>query len=168
MKQSTPLPEGDRIVPMQQADLAVVHQLECDSQQDSWSLQHFADELDNPASTVDLYWCPGEYQSPGGYQRQGQLAGFLFSWQIADELQIQNLATLPAMRRRGIAVRLLEHAIARSRTTGLASIWLEVRDSNTAAISLYNRFGFSACGKRSGYYPDGEDALIMSYIAKML
>ena len=142
---------------MQQADLAVVHQLECASQRDSWSLQHFADELDNPVSTVDLYWCPG------GCQRQGQLAGFLCSWLIADELQIQNLATLPAMRRRGIAVRLLEHAIARSRTTGLASIWLEVRDSNAAAIALYKRLGFSDCGKRSAYYPDGEDALVMKY-----
>ncbi len=156
-KQSTPLPDGDRIVPMQQADLAVVHQLECASQQDPWSRQHFSEELDNPVSTVDLYWCPGRHQSPS------PLAGFLCSWLIAGELQIQNLATLPAMRRRGIAARLLEHAIARSRKSGLTSIWLEVRDSNTPAIELYKRFGFSACGKRSAYYPDGEDALLMKY-----
>ena len=143
---------GDRIVPMQQADLDVVHQLECRSQQDPWSLQHFESEFDNPVSTVDLYWC------------QDELAGFLCSWLIAGELQIQNLATLPSMRRRGIAVRLLEHVIARSKAAGLNSIWLEVRISNRAAISLYKRFGFSVCGKRSAYYPNGEEALVMKFL----
>lgn len=136
---------------MQHADLAIVHQLECVSQHDAWSLQHFADELDNPVATVDLYWCKDE------------LAGFLCSWLVAGELQIQNLATLPAMRRRGIAASLLEHAIARSQRTGLTSIWLEVRVSNSPAIALYKRFGFVASGSRSAYYPDGEDALMMTF-----
>jgi ribosomal-protein-alanine N-acetyltransferase len=149
---SISLPDGDRIVPMQQADLVIVHQLECDSQKYPWSLQHFAEEFGNQVSSVDLYW------------HRDELAGFLCSWLIAGELQIQNLATLPSMRRRGIAVRLLEHVIARSKAAGLNSIWLEVRISNTAAISLYKRFGFSAGGKRSAYYPDGEDALVMKLL----
>jgi ribosomal-protein-alanine N-acetyltransferase len=136
---------------MQRADLAMVHQLECSCQDDPWSRQHFADELVNPVASVDLYW------------HQEALAGFLCSWLVAGELQIQNLATLPGLRRRGIAGRLLEHALARGRSSGLTSTWLEVRDSNRAAISLYERFGFSARGKRSAYYPDGEDALIMTY-----
>ena len=151
INQQITLPAGDRIASMQQADLAAVHQLECLSQDDAWSLQHFSDELKSPVASVDLYWS------------QNELAGFLCSWLIAGELQIQNLATLPAMRRRGVAVRLLQHVIARSRKTGLSSIWLEVRVSNAPAIALYERFGFSANGNRSAYYPDGEDALIMTY-----
>jgi ribosomal-protein-alanine N-acetyltransferase len=149
-------PEGDSIEPMQQADLEAVHRLECASQQEPWSLQHFADELDNPVASVVLYW------------HSGQLAGFLCSWLIAGELQIQNLATLPALRRRGVAARLLEHAIARSRVAGLTSVWLEVRAGNAPAIALYKRFGFSACGMRCAYYPDGEDALIMTFDAVRL
>ncbi len=137
---------------MQQSDLAEVHKLECASQQEPWGLQHFADELDNPVASVDLYW------------HHSQLTGFLCTWLIAGELQIQNLVTLPAMRRCGVAARLLDHVIARSKTAGLTSIWLEVRVSNRPAIALYERFGFSAGGKRSAYYPDGEDALIMTYI----
>lgn len=151
--QTINLPEGDSISAMQQADLEAVHRLECASQQEPWSLQHFADELDNPVATVVLYW------------HCGQLAGFLCTWLIAGELQIQNLATLPTLRRRGVAVRLLEHAIARSRVAGLSSVWLEVRASNAPAIALYKRFGFSACGKRYAYYPDGEDAQIMTFDA---
>ena len=92
-------------------------------------------------ASVDLYWC------------RDTLAGFLCSWLVAGELQIQNLATLPALRRKGIAVRLLDHVIARSRGAGLTSIWLEVRVSNTPAIALYKRFGFSACGHAFGLLP---------------
>lgn len=150
IKQTHTLPDGDRIALMQRADLIAVHQLECASQPDPWSLQHFADELDSRVATLDLYWC-GE-----------TLAGFLCSWLIAGELQIQNLATLPQMRRRGVAARLLTHAIARSREQGLNAIWLEVRVSNQAAIALYERFGFSINGTRPAYYADGEDALIMT------
>jgi len=145
------LPDGDIIRPMKRSELAAVHQLECASQPEPWSLQHFADEFDNPVASVDLYWC------------EEQLAGFLCSWLIAGELQIQNLATLPALRRRGIAVRLLEHVITRSRRAGLTAVWLEVRLNNAPAISLYERFDFVPCGRRKAYYPDGEDALIMTY-----
>ena len=58
--QSYPLPEGDSITFMQQDDLAEVHQLECASQHEAWSLQHFADELHNPVASVDLYRCGEE------------------------------------------------------------------------------------------------------------
>ena len=91
MNSTIPLPDGDCIEKMQQEDLVAVHQLERASQHEPWSLQHFADELENPVASVDLYW------------HHDQLSGFLCTWLIAGELQIQNLATLPAIRRRGIA-----------------------------------------------------------------
>lgn len=133
------------------ADLEEVYRLECVSQQDPWSRQHFVDELKNPVASIDLYW------------RQEQLAGFLCSWLIAGELQIQNLATCPALRRNGIAARLLHHVVARSRQAGLTSICLEVRVSNHPAIALYTAFGFVPQGSRRAYYSDGEDALVMTY-----
>ena len=143
------LPEGEMILPMRSADLDVVCQLERDSQSHPWSQQHFVDELNNPVASIDLYWV------------KDTLAGFFCSWLIADELQIQNVATLPDMRRRGIAARLMEHVIARSSLSGVTSICLEVRLSNKAAIALYKRFGFESSGTRPAYYPDGEDALVM-------
>ena len=151
INQLNSLSTGDRITLMQREDLAAVHQLECASQPVPWSLQHFVDELDSRVATIDLYW------------REEQLAGFLCSWLIAGELQIQNLATLPQMRRQGIAVKLLAHAIARSQEQGLTSVCLEVRVTNKPAITLYERFGFIVDGTRPSYYPDGEDALLMSY-----
>jgi ribosomal-protein-alanine N-acetyltransferase len=151
INQANTLPAGDRIALMQREDLAAVHQLECASQPDPWSLKHFVDELDSRVATIDLYWS------------EEQLAGFLCSWLIAGELQIQNLATLPQMRRRGIAAKLLAHAIERSQEQGLTYVCLEVRVTNKPAITLYERFGFTIDGTRPSYYPDGEDALLMTY-----
>ena len=136
---------------MNAIDLDAVHQLECHCQRDPWSRQHFVDELVNPVSAVDLYWC------------REVLAGFLCSWLIAGELQVQNLATRPDQRRRGVAARLLAHAIERSRMSGLSSVCLEVRTSNVPAIALYRQFGFVETDRRPGYYPDGEEALLMVY-----
>jgi len=151
---SSDLPAGDRIAPLQAADLAAVHRLECASQQSPWSLQHFADELTNPVATVDLYW------------RGCELAGFLCCWLIAGELQVQNLVTSPTLRRSGIAARLMAHALDRAGRAGELTVsWLEVRISNQPAIALYQRFGYSASGVRKAYYADGEDALIMIYHA---
>ena len=139
---------------MRQPDLDSVCQLECESQSHPWSRQHFIDELSNSVSTIDLYWI-GE-----------TLAGFLCSWLIAGELQVQNVAVRTDLRRRGIARSLIEHVIERSKSSGLTSVWLEVRVGNSAAIALYEKFGFEKSGIRQAYYPDGEDALVMMYKVK--
>lgn len=140
---------GDAIRPMTADDLPRVHALECAAEANPWSLEHFAEELGRPYSHTDLCW------------RNGQLAGFLCSWLIAGELQIQNIATDPAFRRQGVAARLLTVTLERSVAAGLDAAWLEVRVSNAAAISLYERFGFRVVARRTGYYADGEDALVM-------
>ncbi|MEJ2470390.1 MAG: ribosomal protein S18-alanine N-acetyltransferase [Desulfuromonadales bacterium] len=144
------MPPGDRIAPMRPIDLAAVHALEFASQAQPWSRQHFVDEMANPVAAVDLYW------------RQDGLGGFLCTWLIGDELQIQNLATAPQLRRQGIAVSLLSHVMERGRRRGLQTVWLEVRVSNQPAIALYRRLGFCEMARRRAYYADGEDAVIMS------
>jgi ribosomal-protein-alanine N-acetyltransferase len=142
---------GEEIRPMTAADLVQVHALECAAEQDPWSLEHFAAELGNPFSRIDLYW------------RNGQLAGFICTWLVAGEVQIQNVATAPGFRRQGVAARLLTMALDRCRLSGFEAAWLEVRASNAGAIALYERFGFRKAAYRTGYYPDGEDALVMCH-----
>ena len=142
---------GETIRPMTPADLPQVHALACAAEPFPWTPQQFAAELDNPCARIDLCW------------RDGVLAGFLCSWLIAGELQIQNVATAPASRRQGVAARLLAEVLARSKAAGMESAWLEVRVGNPAAIALYERFGFRTVARRPGYYADGEDALVMCY-----
>lgn len=114
-----------------------------------WSKNQFAQELTNPVAAIDCLMI------------DGTIAGYLCSWMICGEMQILNIATAPAYRRQGIGRRLLEQVLARGHRQGLTGVWLEVRASNLSAILLYENLGFEHQGQRRGYYPDGEDALIM-------
>lgn len=114
-----------------------------------WNRQQFVDEFDNPAAALDVALI------------DEQIVGYLCSWLICGELQIQNLATSPHSRRCGIGQTLLDYVIERSRQQGLLSAWLEVREDNLAAIKLYLTCGFAVHGRRKNYYQDGEDALLL-------
>ena len=60
---------------------------------------------------------------------------------------------------------LLEHLIDELEKRGAATLWMEVRASNAAAIALYESLGFNEATIRRNYYPttDGrEDAIIMA------
>jgi ribosomal-protein-alanine acetyltransferase len=93
----------------------------------------------------------------------GELSGVLVGRMAADEFEILNLAVSRARRRRGIASHLLDAALSWSRGAGTKRILLEVRASNQAAIGLYARYGFMACGRRKQYYQNPpEDALLFA------
>lgn len=93
----------------------------------------------------------------------GEAAGFIAARVAADECEIQNLAVTPAYRRRGVARRLVEHALAEARRAGARRCWLEVRASNAGAIAFYRAMGFRRAGLRRAYYSAPvEDGLVMS------
>lgn len=81
---------------------------------------------------------------------------------VLDEGQITNVATHPACRRMGLANCVLSALLAEARERSLAAVSLEVRESNTAAIALYEKHGFSVVGKRNYFYKNPrEHALVM-------
>lgn len=89
------------------------------------------------------------------------LAGYISIYHTEDELEILNLAVRPCLRRQGHGLRILRVALRLARKMDMHKVLLEVRDSNTPAISLYERCGFKRVGLRRKYYADtGEDALI--------
>ena len=89
--------------------------------------------------------------------------GFVVAWVIGDvEVQILEVATLPSMRRRGIASALVRAALD---LAPAADANLECRASNAAAYRLYEKLGFDQVGKRAKYYADGEDCLLMTRVA---
>jgi len=92
----------------------------------------------------------------------GRMAAYLFcAWQYLD-LHILKVATLPEVRRSGLARRLMllaeKHAVEMSGE----SLTLEVRRDNLSAITLYEDLGYARQGIRARYYPNGDDALIMT------
>ncbi|MEJ2090711.1 MAG: ribosomal protein S18-alanine N-acetyltransferase [Syntrophobacterales bacterium] len=121
-----------------------------------WSLWCFLAEYANSKSTILVAGPP----PPEPWETWG----YVIYWVLADEMHLLNLAVHPAQRRRGIARSLLTAALDKARAQGAAVVWLEVRPSNAAALSLYHSFGFKEIGIRPGYYTDnGEDALIYAF-----
>lgn len=88
------------------------------------------------------------------------LVGFLVARHAAAEWELENIVVAAAARNRGLGKRLLEALLARLRETG-ESVFLEVRASNLAARTLYERAGFRQTGCRESYYTDPpEDAVL--------
>ncbi len=79
----------------------------------------------------------------------------------ADEAEILTLATMPQARRQGVGRALLDAALDWARAGGATRVFLEVSDANIPAQALYAAAGFTPCGRRSQYYPDGSDALVL-------
>jgi len=75
---------------------------------------------------------------------------------------IISLAVVPEMRRRGIATSLMKEVLKNLiEIYGVDEYYLEVRVSNSPAISLYKKLGFKPFKIIRGYYRDGEDAYLM-------
>lgn len=95
----------------------------------------------------------------------GEIAAFAITQIVLDEATLFNIAVDPAHQRRGLGRELLEAVIDAVEKRGVATLWLEVRASNAAAIALYESLGFNEATVRRNYYPtaDGhEDAIVMA------
>ncbi len=82
----------------------------------------------------------------------------------AGEAELLRIAVDPAHRGRGLGRRLLEACQRELAEEGLVHLFLEVRVSNAAAIQLYRACGWTPCGRRPGYYADGEDAALFQRV----
>lgn len=97
----------------------------------------------------------------------GQVVGYFFSQCVAGEASLLNIAVDPSFQGKGFGKKLLQAFLDCMRERGAQEVWLEVRESNVAAISLYQGLEFNEFDRRVNYYPTKkghkEDALIMSY-----
>ena len=90
------------------------------------------------------------------------VAAFCAFWRVAEQIHINNLAVRPDLRGQGLGSRLLADVMAESARMGAESATLEVRRSNTPALRLYAKAGFTEAGVRRNYYTQPvEDALVL-------
>ncbi len=117
-----------------------------------WTLESFKRELLLPFSRILVAVENGQ---------NGQPAGFLCRWLVADECHILNVAVHPEYRRHGIATLLMREAITEAKAKRSQFVTLEVRRSNLAARRLYRQLDFEEQRLRRNYYGPGEDAIVM-------
>lgn len=79
---------------------------------------------------------------------------------VFGEAELLSAVTEKSFRRRGFGELLLKKYSEKLKADGIKTIFLEVRESNEAAISLYNKLGFIKISERKKYYGD-ETAVIM-------
>ena len=91
----------------------------------------------------------------------GDIQGFIVAAEAAGEWELENIAIAASSRRRGGADQLVEALLAELRSSRAECLHLEVRESNTAARALYEKWGFEVSGRRVRYYhTPPEDAIL--------
>jgi len=95
-------------------------------------------------------------------QESDRIVGYLIARISGVEGEILDLAVLPERRRRGIGAALLNTTWNALQREGVKELYLEVRETNSAAIALYRQRGFRPVGVRPRYYRNPpEDALVL-------
>ena len=135
---------------MHSSDLAAVTAIKQLVQTHPWKEQQFKESIDSYHSTV--------------IEQQGQVVGFCILQPVLDEANLLLMAVHPSQQGKGLGYQLLEASIAQLKNDPL-QIFLEVRESNQAAIALYEKSGFHQIDLRKNYYPAAngtrEHAIIM-------
>lgn len=135
---------------MRDSDLESVAAIERLVQTHPWNKQQFQESLASYQCTI--------------YEQANQVVGFCILQPVLDEANLLLMAIHPSQQGKGLGYKLLDQSIQQLKNNPI-QIFLEVRESNTAAIRLYEKTGFHQIDVRKNYYPnpDGsrEHAVIM-------
>ena len=135
---------------MQNTDLVAVTQIEKLVQSHPWTQKQFEESIASYQSTV--------------IEVQGAVVGFCILQPVLDEANLLLMAIHPSQQGKGLGYQLLDQSIAMLKNDPI-QIFLEVRESNLAAIALYEKADFHQIDLRKNYYPlekgGREQAVIM-------
>ena len=137
-----------KIVPMTTEDAKALAELDKLSFAVPWSEKSFLEEANNQLARYFVA------------KDEEKIIGYGGIWLVSGEGNITNIAVHPEWRKKGIASKILEELIKSAESC--EQIFLEVRESNVAAIRLYEKHGFKNCGVRKNFYHSPvENGIIM-------
>ena len=136
---------------MQTSDLDAVMQIETVNFPFPWTAGNFKDSITSGHDCVLL-------------QLDDSIIGYAILMMVLDEAHLLNISVASSHKGQGLGRHLLDHMMQIGREKGGLNMFLEVRPSNIAAITLYESIGFNEMGVRPGYYPahnGRENAVLM-------
>ncbi len=137
---------------IEKKDIEQVCEIEKNCFSDAWSMTGIQESLAQNHTILLGAWL------------DGRLLGYVIAYLSIDDCEIARIAVDETCRRRGVAFKLLEEVKNVCLKRQVERIMLDVRDSNEAAVRLYNKFGFTQDGIRKNFYAKpAEDAVLMSF-----
>jgi ribosomal-protein-alanine N-acetyltransferase len=95
----------------------------------------------------------------------GTLCGFVCAQAVGTDWELENIVVATEFLRQGIADQLMRRLIREAQTLAAGRILLEVRESNLAARSLYEKHAFRESGRRRNYYLNPQEDAILYVLA---
>ena len=124
-----------------------------------WSEKSFEDSIQREDT---IFLVCEDVDMAGGEDALPTIVGYMGLYVSFDEANVTNVAVSPNYRKKGYGEALVLAAKKTAQDAGVEKIFLEVRVSNTPAISLYKKQGFEELGIRKKFYEHPvEDAYIM-------
>jgi [ribosomal protein S18]-alanine N-acetyltransferase len=142
------------------ADLEAMLRIEQASFADPWSVESLSTALTLERMRVLVAEAADDEARSGDVA--AELLGYVVALVVGAEAEIADLAVAPEARRMGIGRALIGRVLAELEEDGVRAVYLEVRESNHVARTLYESSGFGSIGRRRGYYRHPlEDALVL-------
>ncbi len=136
----------------EEKDLPAVMELDREAFFDPWSRETWLREMRNPIACWIVEVIDRE------------IAGFAGIWNVAGEAQIMRVAVKKTMRNQGLGLLLTQELIHKAWESGAEAVTLEVRESNMAAQTVYERCGFVSGGVRPDYYEDTHEGAVIMWL----
>ncbi|MDQ1353278.1 MAG: [ribosomal protein S18]-alanine N-acetyltransferase [Acidobacteriota bacterium] len=139
------------------ADIEAVYYIKQEQFSNPWKKQSFYDELDHDIAFF--------YVAEDGSTHE--IIGYIIFWIIQETLELHDIAVIEKNKKKGIGAQLMDFMLEIARARQVEEIFLEVRQSNTAAITLYEKYNFKRIDVRKNYYTEPvEDAAIYALFLK--
>lgn len=139
--------------PMTEDDLDRVMEIELKCFTDPWNRAGFESSLKEKAAHLMVL---------ASKDKSEYIAGYCCLYETLGDGDIVNVAIDPDMRKMGLGNRMIHELVIYGRSLKVERYFLEVRESNTAGIKLYEGLGFKAYGIRKNFYTmPTENAVLM-------